>query len=239
MISETAISNITDLSFFWRSSYAQKVYIVYQLSGETEWKILSGTGSPDGNYTGSHGWDTRGYSTFNSGSWKEKELYGATAKIGIACTEAPSESGSLPISAVLVNVNKAAVKYLNLLTYNEHICSENGENKQFDLTKGQSDKVHNQDLFQLATEYAEGSFLGEYICTGTKTSEYYILGLYNHLVTSIPTLGSVKASSSRLIGGFINSVERNTYTVIAIIAVVSISSVILFAFIKKKKEINN
>lgn len=234
MITNTPITNIQDLSFFWRSSYTQKVYIVYQLDGQTEWKILDGTGSSDGNYTGTHGWDAKGYTTFSSGSWTTKELYGATAKVGLACTEAPTESGSIPVSAVLINANKAAVRYVNMLSFHEHVCSSNGTDLSFDLSKGQSDKVHNQDLFQLATERAEGSFLGDYINVGTKTSEYFVLGLYNHLVTSIPALGSVKTASSNYFMNMTNNASVVIIVSISVAAAAVLGTGLFFGLRKRK-----
>ena len=69
-----------------------------------------------GNYSGTRGWDQYGYTTFNSESWTTKELYGADARIAFVCTEAPTESGSFPLSSILINANKAAVRYLNVLS---------------------------------------------------------------------------------------------------------------------------
>ena len=232
LISSSAISNIRDISFFWRSSYAQKVYVVYQLDGSSEWKILSGTGSANGNYTGTRGWDTYGYTTFSSGSWTEKELYGATARIGIACTEAPSESGNLPVSAILVNANKAAARYLNLLTYNDNICST-GDGMDLNLTA--NNNRHNQDLFQLATERAQGSFLANYELAGSKTTDLNALSFYNHLVSSVSGLGSAKAASSRSI---LAIASNNNVIIIAGVSIVLIcaSGVALYFSLRKKKH---
>ena len=243
MYTTTAIKNITDISIYWRSSYTKRAYICYQLDGETSWKKYADIARADngdikGNYSGTRGWDTFGYLTSKSSTWTGHELYGKTAKIAIACTEkSSSEEGNFPVSAILINNNKAAVRYLNKLTYHDNVCSDNGENKSFDLNKGQSDNVHNQDLFQLATENATGSFLGDYICAGSKTSEYYILGLYNHFVTSIPALGSVKASSARLFSPLGKNENSTAIMVVTILSVVSVSSITLLVVFKKKRRV--
>ena len=233
LITTTAIPNVHDLSFFWRSQYTQKVFIVYQIQGQ-EWKILSGTGSPNGNYTGTRGWDALGYTTFNSGTWTEKELYGATAKIGIAITEAPSESGNLPVSAVLVNADKAAVRYLNTLSYQEHVCSDNGVDKSFDLNKGQSENVHNQDLFQLATERATAESLANYEVAGSKTTATSALDLYNHLVTNVSGLGSVKGAAQHY--NLISNNKNTLVPAVIITCVVSASAMTILILIKKRKH---
>ena len=245
MISKVAIKNIQDISIFWRTTYTERIYIMYQIEGETEWQQLHSMTDSDiddsvpipGNYTGSRGWDAHGYTTFNSSSWTDKPLYGANAKIAIL-TAGKAVSGNFPISAILINSNKAAVRYLNTLTYKDHVCSENGTNNYMNLNKSVSDYVHNQALFQLATERADGNFLQEYICTGTKSSEYYILGLYNHLVTSIPALGSVKTSSARFYNPLGNNKDSTAIMVVTILSVVSVSSIILLVVSKKKKRIS-
>lgn len=241
MFSTTAIKNIKDISFYWRSSYAKKAFICYQIDGETEWKVMHTMNMNDsekivGNYSGTRGWDTYGYTTFNSESWTTKELYGKTAKIAFACTEAPTESGSFPLSAICINANNAAVRYLNALSYQDNVCSANGTNKYFDLTKGQADNVHNQDLFQLATEHADGSFLANYTVAGTKTSEYYTLGLYNHLVSSIPGLGEAKSASGSIFRMTIGN-NGNLAVIISVsIAAAAVIGAGLFLGLKKRKH---
>ena len=243
MYMTTPINNIEDVIIYWRSSYTKRAYICYQIDGETTWQRYADiqradNGDIKGNISGTRGWDTFGYQVSKSSSWATSSLKGATARIAIACTEkSSSEEGNFPVSAILINPNKAAVRYLNTLTYKDNICSDNGENKYFDLNKGQSDNVHNQDLFQLATERADGSFLANYICTGTKTSEYYILDLYNHLVTSIPALGSVKTPSSN----FFNTMNLGNGANVALIVSCSVmaAAVIgtgLFFGLKKRKH---
>lgn len=253
MFTTTAIKNIQDISIFWRSSYTKRAYICYKLDGENSWKRYvdiarydaddgagNKAGDLKGNYAGTKGWDAHGYLTSLSSSWNGHELYGKTAKIAIACTEkttkngAVTEEGNFPISAIIINQNKAAVRYLNTLTYMDDICSDNGENKYYDLNKGQSENVHNQDLFQLATERAEASFLANYLCTGSKTSAYYILDLYNHLVTKVPGLGSIKAASSRYVVS--NTNKTNNVAIIVVSSVVAISAVSILCFIKKRKH---
>ena len=195
LVSTTVIKNIRDLSFYWRSSYATTAFICYQLENETEWKVLHKMSMNEsdekihGNYTGTHGWDTFGYTTFNSETWTSKELYGANAKIAFVCTEAPTESGSLPLSAITINSDKAAVRYLNALTYKEGITTTNS---MYDLHLGQADKRHNQDLFHLATNHVSGSFLKGYELQGSETEIKNAKDFYNSLVTEIPELGDAK-----------------------------------------------
>lgn len=198
MYTTTAISNITDISIYWRSSYTKRAYICYQLEGETTWKkyvdiARNDAGDIKGNFAGTRGWDTFGYLTSKSSSWKTHELYGKTAKIAIACTEkASGEEGNFPISAILINANKAAVRYLNALTYRDNICSSNGENMFYDLRKSAADNVHNQDLFHLATEQADGEFLENYELAGTKTEVKNARDFYNMLASKVSGLGEVK-----------------------------------------------
>ena len=242
LVSTSVIQNIQDMSFYWRSSYSTKVLLCYQLENETEWKVFHTMNMNDsekivGNYSGTRGWDTYGYTTFNSSSWSTKELCGANAKIAFVCTEAPTESGNFPLSAILINANNAAVRYLNLLSYHDNVCSDNGVDKTFDLNKGQNDNVHNQDLFQLATERASGDFLAQYSVAGTKTNESTALGLYNHLVLSIPALGSVKTSSARFYNPLGNNKDSTAIMVVTILSVVSVSSIILLVVSKKKKRV--
>lgn len=196
MISKVAIENIQDISIYWRTTYTERIYIMYQISGETEWKQLHSMTDSDiddgvpiaGNYTGTRGWDAHGYTTFNSSSWHDKDLYGATAKIAIL-TAGKSVSGNIPISAIVINQERAAVRYLNALTYRDNICTDGN---LIDLHKSTSDYSHNQALFQLATERVSGSALAEYDLAGTKTSDLNALSFYNHLVTAIPGLGQTK-----------------------------------------------
>lgn len=236
MISVTAYKNITDLSFYWRYTSEEipvankRVYIMYQLDGETEWKRLEGSSSANGNYTGTRGWDTFGYTTFNDDSWTTRELYGKTARVALVL--GGKSNCDMHVGGVLINANNAAVRYLNVLSYYDGLCDSSSA---LDLNKGQTDSACNQDVFQLATERAEGSFLGNYICAGTKTSEYYILGLYNHFVTSVPGLGSVKAANSN----FFNKLAMGG-TNVALIASVSIAAAavigtgLLFGLKKRK-----
>lgn len=241
MVSTTAITNIQDMTFYWRSSYSTKVLICYQLDGETEWKVFHTINMDEttekilGNYSGTRGWDTYGYTTFNSSSWTTKELYGATAKIAFVCTEAPTESGSFPLSAVLINANNAAVRYLNMLSYQDHVCSDNGTDMQFNLNKGQSDKAHNQDMFQMITERADGNFLANYALAGTKSSETTTLGLYNHLVASIPALGTAKVASSNFFQQLV--VNNNTLPIViggVLVVAGAIAAGVVLSLRKKK-----
>ena len=194
MVSTTVIKNIQDMSFYWRSSYATTAFICYQLEGETEWKVFHRMNMGDdekihGNYSGTRGWDKFGYTTFNSDSWTSQELYGANAKSAFVCTEAPTESGSLPLTAVAINSSKAAVRYLNALTYRDGVTTAGNS---YDLHLGQSDKKHNQDLFQLATMHVSGAFLKGYELQGSYTSTTNAKAFYNELVTEIPVLGDLK-----------------------------------------------
>ena len=234
MVSTTAIANIQDISVYWRTSYTKRIYVLYQLEGETEWKKLSGTGSNDaGNYTGERGWDAHGYTTFRSESWKTKELYGATAKIAIACTEAPTESGNLPLSAIVINADKAAAKYLNHLSYNEGVCD--AETK-FDLKKTEADKTHNQQFFQMVTERASADFLNDCVITGTKTTETNALSMYNYFVSVIPGLGTVKTPSTRYFGSLFAGGNYATATVVLVSALTVITIGFGAYFILRKKR---
>ena len=243
MISASVIKNIQDISIYWRTTYTSKIYICYQLNGTGDWKELHSMSDSNiddgvpiaGNYSGERGWDAHGYTTFNSSSWTTKELYGADAKLAFVI--AGKVSGNLPLSAICINSNKAAVRYLNALSYRDHVCSENGENNYYNLYKGVSDNTHNQALFQLATEHADADFLAQYEVAGSKTSEVNALGLYNHLVTSIPSLGEVKASSARVNGGFGNSSDNSATIAIVVISAVSISTITLLLVLKKKKRV--
>lgn len=238
LVSTTAITNIQDFSFFWRSSYTTKVLICYQLDGETEWKVYTtlnmdeSTEKIHGNYSGTRGWDTYGYTTFNSTeTWANSELRGATARLAIVCTEAPTESGNLPISAILVNANNAAVRYLNALTYREGICSSEA---LYDLNKTVSDKRHNQDLFHLATERATGAFLANYTLQGSKTSDTNALSFYNHLVSSISGLGTTKVASSNFFMNMNNNANITIIVSISIAAAAVIGTGLFFGLRKRK-----
>ena len=242
MVSIGVIQNIKDMSFYWRSSYSKKVLICYQLENDSTWKVFHTMNMNDsekivGNYSGTRGWDKYGYTTFNSSSWTEKELYGANARIAFVCTEAPTESGSFPLSAVVINANNAAVRYLNVLTYNDNICSDNGTDLTFNLNKGQNDKVHNQDLFQLATERADGSFLANYQLQGTKTNDRNALSFYNHLVGAVSGLGDAKSASSN----FFKMMNLGNSANVALIASISVAAAAvigtgLFFSLKKRKH---
>ena len=230
MISTTTYKNITDISFYWRyQENAKKIIICYQIEGQP-WKTLSGTGSVNGNYTGTRGWDTYGYTTFNSSSWKEKELYGANARIALAI--GGTKAAEMQMGAVLINANQSAVRYLNALGYWAGICDGTSN---ISLDKNQEDSACNQDVFQLATERAEGSFLANYNVVGDKTTETNALSMYNYLVSSIPALGSVKAASSRSI---LAIASNNNVIIIAGVSIVLIcaSGVALYFFLRKKKH---
>lgn len=236
MVSTTAIPNIQDISFYWRTSYTRRAYICYQITGETEWKVYRTITCDDnlhlvGNYTGTRGWDAHGFTTFNTSTWNEHELKGSTAKLAIVI--GGKESGNLPISGICINTNNAAIRYLNTLSYKDGVCSTS----QFDLNLGSSSYRHNQDLFQLVTEHADPTILENYIVVGGHTSEYYALGLYNHLVTSIPALGSVKTSSARFYNPLGNNKNSSAIMVVTILSVVSVSSIILLVVSKKKKRV--
>ena len=230
MIMDNYIDELNDFSVFWRNNaYGSKFSICYQIFGG-EWKRLSNTAS--GNYTGTRGWDAHGYSTFKSDGWTGKDLYRQKVRLAFAVTNAGTDHGNFRPSAIVINANKAAVKYLNALTYREGVCTTSS---QFDLNLSATDNRHNQDLFQLATERADGAFLADYICTGTKTSAYYILDLYNHLVTSIPSLGSVKVASSN----YFMNMTNNASVVIIVSVSVAAAAVIgtgLFFGLRKRKH---
>ena len=231
MIMNSYIDCLEDFSVFWRdNAYGTKWAICYQVEGG-EWQRLSNTAS--GNYTGTRGWDAHGYCTYISSSWTGKDAYRAKVKLAFAVTNIGSDHGNFRPSAILINNNKAAVKYLNALSYREGVCS----NSSFDLNKGQSDNVHNQDLFHLATERANASFLANYELGGTKTSETTALGLYNHLVSAIPGLGSVKSSSSiRFFNGIASFDNGNMIVVIAVVAAATLLSTGFILIAKKKKQ---
>ena len=186
MIMDSYIDELNDFSVFWRSNaYGTKFAICYQIYGG-EWQRLSNTVA--GNYTGTRGWDAHGYSTFKSDGWKTKDLYKQKVRLAFAVTNSGSDHGNFRPSAIVINANKAAVRYLNTLSYKEGACSDT----TYDLRKSAADNVHNQDLFQLATEKASGEFLAEYSVAGTTTSETNVLSFYNYLVREIPDLGSAK-----------------------------------------------
>lgn len=229
MIMQSYITELNDFSVYWRNApYGTKFSICYQIEGQ-DWKRLDNKGNFSG---GTRGWDALGYSTFNSGSWTTKDLYKAKVRLAFGITNSGSDHGNFRPSAIIINSNNAAVKYLNALSYREGICTTDS---QFDLNLGQASNRHNQDLFHLATERADAEFLGEYYLTGTKSSEYYALGLYNHLVTEIPALGSVKVPSSQMM-----LVKSNSSNIIAIVcistSVVAIAAGGLLIGLKKKKH---
>ena len=235
MILESYIDGLEDFSVFWRNNaYGNKFAICYQVEGGA-WTRLSNTVA--GNYTGTRGWDAHGYVTYKSSSWGTCPAHNARVKLAFSCTNAGSDHGNFRPSAILINANKSAVRYLNVLSYKDNVCSDNGENNFYDLNKGQTNNVHNQDLFQLATERAEASYLEQYSLAGTKSSESTALGLYNHLVTSIPTLGSVKSASARFYNPLGNNKDSTAIMVVTILSVVSISSIILLVVSKKKKRV--
>ena len=229
MISTNAIEDIRDLSFYWRYTEASRIYVCYQINGDV-WKILEGTSSIQGNYSGSRGWDTYGYSTFESGSWTSKELYGATAKIALVV--AGTAACDVQLGAVAINVSRAAVRYLNALTYHENICDNASD---IDLHKGEGDGASNQYAFQLATENADGAFLNNYSVVGSKSDHSNALSFYNYLVTAVPGLGSTKAPSSQMM-----LVKSNSSNIIAIVcistSVVAIAAGGLLISLKKKKH---
>ena len=240
MYTTTAIKNITDISFYWRSSYTKRAYLCYQIDGTSNWVRFADiqrndAGDIKGNYSGTRGWDKYGYKVTASSSWATSPLNGATAKIAIACTEkSSSEEGNFPVSAIVINANKAAVRYLNVLSYQDNVCSDNGANKSFDLNKGQADNVHNQDLFQLATENAEAAFLDSYTVNGSKTSATSALDLYNHLVTNVSGLGSVKGVAQHY--NLISNNKNTLVPAVIITCVVSASAMTILILIKKRKH---
>ena len=229
MIMQSYITELNDFSVYWRAApYGTKFAICYQIEGQA-WQRLDTKGNYSG---GTRGWDAYGYSTFSSGSWTTKDLYKAKVKLAFAITNAGSDHGNFRPSAIIINSNNAAVKYLNALSYREGVCTTDS---QFDLNLGQASNRHNQDLFHLATERADAEFLGEYVLGGTKTSEYYALGLYNHLVTEIPALGSVKVASSNILGIMNNSANIALITSISLASVAVIGTG-LFLGLRKRKH---
>ena len=229
MISTNAYEDIRDISFFWRYTEAERIYICYKI-GDAEWKILDGTSSINGNYTGTRGWDAHGYTTFNSGSWTSKELYGATARLALVV--AGTGACDVQLGGLVINASRAAVRYLNAMTYHDNICDNASD---IDLHKGESDSACNQYSFQLATEHADGAFLNEYSVVGTKTQHTNALEFYNYLVAKIPELGSAKAPSSQMM-----LVKSNSSNIIAIVcistSVVAIAAGGLLIGLKKKKH---
>ena len=235
MILNSYIDGLNDFSVYWRNNaYGSKFSICYQVEGGS-WKRLSNTVA--GNYTGTRGWDAKGYTTFNSSSWTTKDAYQARVKLAFAVTNSGSDHGNFRPSAILINANNSGVRYLNTLSYQDNICSDNGENKSFDLNKGQTENVHNQDLFQLATERAEASFLDQYTVNGTKTSATSALDLYNHLVESVPGLGAVKGSAQRY-----NISANNKSAIVPVIVVTcvaSVSAITIICVLKKRRKVNS
>ena len=228
MYTKDYIDSVLDFQFYWRSSYTQKIFILYQIEGQ-DWQVLS----KKGNVAGDRGWDANGYSTFESSSWAEKELCHAKARLGIACTEAPEESGSMPINAVCINADYAAVRYLNVLSYQDNMCSgETGYN----LNLGEEQLKHNQDLFKLATEKADADNLAAYSVLGSKTKETTALGLYNHFVESIPELGDVKGLAVEHVA---NSTTYTSSSIVAIAVIASVALVAVTAVVVTKKIKHN
>ena len=231
MISTQYFDTVEDLSFYWRYTEASRIYVCYQIEGQS-WKILEGTSSVSGNYSGTRGWDTYGYTTFNSGSWKTKELYQAKAKIALVV--AGTKACDVQLGGVVINASRSADRYLNALTYQQNICDDSAVTS---LKKGTADSFSNQDVFQLATENADGNFLANYSVVGSKSTESNALHLYNYLVTEIPALGSVKVASSNVLG----IMNMNNSANIAVIASVSVAAAAvigtgLFLGLRKRKH---
>ena len=239
MISKTVIKNIQDISFYWRyaSSSLLRGYIYYQLENQTTWQryvqIRNDTsGRVAGNVSGSRGWDTYGYTTFNSSSWSSHPLHGANAKIAFVVA-ANSLGKEIQLSAVSINASKGAVRYLNALSYRNNICTDGSA---FDLTKSVSDSSSNLYSFQLATEHADGNVLANYTVNGSKTSETTALGLYNYLVTSMPVLGDVKAANSRVFNIVATFEDNGALVVVISIASLAAAGCSLLAIKKHKKQ---
>ena len=237
MISSSTIENITDISFYWRYSEAARFHILYQLNGTGDWALLTTcciseiSYKIEGNYSGTMGGlAVNGFKTANLEGWTSSPLYNQNAKL--AFVVAGNSAGDMQISGFVINANKSTVKYLDKLAGLDNICD--GSSAQ-DLHKTYADYSHNQDLFQFVTGDAVGSELENYTLTGTKTTETHVLNFYNHLVSKVPGLGSIKAASSKLI--FENSGSSNVIAIVCIAtSVVAIAAGGLLIGLKKKKH---
>ena len=229
MIMQSYINELNDFTVYWRSAhYGNKFAICYQIEGQ-EWKRLATAGNFSG---GTRGWDANGYSTFSSESWTTKDLYKAKVKLAFAVTNAGSDHGNFRPSAILINASKAAVRYINALSYKEGVCTAD---TQYDLHLGQSANRHNQDLFQLATERADAATLQEYLVVGPQTQAYTALDLYNHLVGAIPALGEAKVVATNRLA----IIKKNDYVGIIVVttSIISITSLLIILSIKRKKHV--
>ena len=228
IISDGYFDELNDFSFFWRGQYATKIAVCYQIEGQ-EWVRISNAS----NVSGSRGWDTGGYSTFNSSSWTTKDAYKAKVKLALACSNIGGDHGNITLSAIRVNANNAAVRYLNALSYREGMCTAD---TQYDLHLGKADNRHNQDLFQLATENAEGAFLEQYTLAGTKTQAANALDMYNNYVSKVEGLGEAKVSAANLYSPATNNGGLGVFIVIGASALVAACalSITTVVIIKKK-----
>lgn len=238
MISNTVMTDIQDISIFWRYTDCRRFFVCYQLENTTEWKILTtfnmqDSGIIEGNYRGTRGWDAYGFTTFNLDNWNTHELKGANAKIAFVASHNTFE-GNMQLSSLLINANKTAVRYLNYLSCRDKLCTTEGGNyKDLHLTKNENSHV--QDLFQLVTEKADPSFLASYTVKGTKTTEKTALGLYNHFVSTIPGLGNVKVPNASVMGGLFSG--NSTNATIVLVCALTIATIGFSAyFILRKKR---
>lgn len=240
------IDEVNDFSFYWRSVYARKLSICYKIEGQ-DWVRLSSyntVSSNGGNYTGTRGWDAYGYTTFNLSGWASHELKGAKAKLAIAITNIGSDDGNIVLSAVLINSKYAAVRYLNTLSYQNHICSDNDyeEGKAhkkyyYNLNNSSANGTHNQDMFKLATERVSADELADYEIFGEETSERNALSFYNYLVSSISGLGDVKSPSSvKFFNGIASFENGDTLLIIISVSAVSFATLGFVLFKKSKKQ---
>ena len=229
MISDVAITDINDLSFYWRSdnAYSSSVAVFYQLYDEGEhafgtWTRLMSSANTDG----TRGWDAKCLSTFNLPGWQSHELHGSTAKIALALRGGSGADARL--GGVLINYRNSAVRYLNALSYRTGMCD--GEDDK-SIALDASDNRHNKDFFELCTEHLSNSdaeFLVSYTVAGSHTSAPNALDLYNDFAKF---LSKSPLSANQSVLFFDN---KNNSLVIAI-TVSSLSIIALGTFLVSKK----
>ena len=240
MISNSVLTDINDISLYWRTSSARRLFVCYQLNGTGDWKRLctfnmQDSGYIEGNIKGTRGWDTYGFTTFRLDGWATHELNGASAKLAFVISnhEYKDDGTDIHLSAININANKSAVRYLNSMSYREGHCT-NGSLMDLHLTA--ANNSHSQDLYQLATENADGDFLANYDIFGNKTSETTALGLHNYLVSAISGLGEAKVSAANPYSPATNNGGLGVFIVVGASALVAACalSITTVVIIKKK-----
>ena len=242
MISNVVMTDIQDISIYWRYSDCRRFFVCYQLENTTDWKVLvkynmQDSGIIEGNYQGTRGWDAYGFTTFNYGSWNTHELKGANAKIAFVASHNTTD-GNMQLSSIRINANNAAVRYLNNLSYQQKMCTVDASNLK-DLHRTVADYSHAQDLYQFATERAEANFLKQYSVGGSQTSETTALGLYNYFVSAIPGLGNTKTPNASITGDLFTN-NSSTASTLVIASVITALAVVLGAgtYLAAKKKHN-